>query len=188
MSGPPPGEGLPWRALWNLVRWSNPPAWRCLCPLQAESLKLQELSHAWESPVDIVKMQVLVHSVGGAWDSAFLTSSWVRLMLLVHSSLIFFLMNIYHLFIWLCQISVAACRIFTAAPELSSLWYVGSVVAVYELSCPAACGILVPQPGIEPVSSALPVGFLTLGPPGKSPQLTFWFSRIYKAGGKDSLE
>ena len=85
----------------------------------------------------------------------------------------FFLMNIYHLFIWLCQISVAACRIFTAAPELSSLWYVGSVVAVYELSCPAACGILVPQPGIEPVSSALPVGFLTLGPPGKSPQLTF---------------
>ena len=26
------------------------------------------------------------------------------------------------------------------------------VVAAYELSCPKACGILVPQPGIEPMS------------------------------------
>ena len=36
------------------------------------------------------------------------------------------------------------------------------------LSCPAACGILVPRPGIEPVSPALEGGFLTTGPPGKS--------------------
>ena len=35
------------------------------------------------------------------------------------------------------------------------------------LSCPAACGILVPQPGVEPVSPALRDGFLTTGPPGK---------------------
>ena len=40
------------------------------------------------------------------------------------------------------------------APELRD-----SVVAV--LSCPAACGILVPQPGIE---SALPGEFFTTGP------------------------
>ena len=32
-----------------------------------------------------------------------------------------------------------------------------------------ACGILVPQPGINPVSPALQAGFLTTGPPGKAP-------------------
>ena len=37
------------------------------------------------------------------------------------------------------------------------------------LSCPVACGILVPQPSIEPVSSALEsVLFLTTGLPGES--------------------
>ena len=35
-------------------------------------------------------------------------------------------------------------------------------------SCPVACGILVPQPGIEPASPALEGRFLTTGPPGKS--------------------
>ena len=34
--------------------------------------------------------------------------------------------------------------------------------------CSAACGILVPEPGIEPMSPALASGFLTTGPPGKS--------------------
>ena len=41
----------------------------------------------------------------------------------------------------------------------------GSVVAACGLSCPAAYGILVPQPGIEPASSALEGRFLTTGPP-----------------------
>jgi len=36
------------------------------------------------------------------------------------------------------------------------------------LSCPAACGILVPYPGVKPASPALEVRFLTTGPPGKS--------------------
>ena len=45
-----------------------------------------------------------------------------------------------------------------------------SVVAAHRLDCPLACGILVPQPGIKPVSPALEGGFLTTGPPGKSPQ------------------
>ena len=35
-------------------------------------------------------------------------------------------------------------------------------------SCLVICGILVPQPGIDPVSTALQGGFLTTGPPGKS--------------------
>ena len=39
-----------------------------------------------------------------------------------------------------------------------------SVVAVQ----PVACGILIPQPGVEPASHALEGGFLTAGPPGKS--------------------
>ena len=37
------------------------------------------------------------------------------------------------------------------------------------LSCPMACGIYVPQPGIEPMSPALKGGFLTTGAPGNSP-------------------
>ena len=37
------------------------------------------------------------------------------------------------------------------------------------LSCLTACGILVPQPGIQPACPALEGGFLTTGPPGKSP-------------------
>ena len=46
-----------------------------------------------------------------------------------------------------------------------------SVVVVCRLSCPVACGILVPGPEIEPVSHALAAGFLTSGPPGKFLQL-----------------
>ena len=47
------------------------------------------------------------------------------------------------------------------------LWGTGSVVVEHRLSCPEACGILVPRPGIEPVSPALAGKFLTTGPPGK---------------------
>ena len=38
----------------------------------------------------------------------------------------------------------------------------------HRLSSSLACGILVPQPGIEPVFPALQGGILTTGPPGKS--------------------
>ena len=48
------------------------------------------------------------------------------------------------------------------------LWQVDSVVVTHGLSCPTACGMLVPQSGIEPVSSALESGFLTSGAPEKS--------------------
>ena len=36
------------------------------------------------------------------------------------------------------------------------------------LSCSVVCGILVPRPGIEPMSPVLADGFLSTGPPGKS--------------------
>ena len=51
---------------------------------------------------------------------------------------------------------------------LQQLRHWGSVVLVQGLSCPAACGILVPRSGMEPVSLALAGGFLTIGSPGKS--------------------
>ena len=66
---------------------------------------------------------------------------------------LFFVFNIY-LFIWLHRVFVAAVGF--------------SLVVVCRLSCSAACGILVPRPGLEPVSPALESGFLTTGPPGKS--------------------
>ena len=40
----------------------------------------------------------------------------------------------------------------------------GSVVVARGLGCPAACGILVPRPGIESASPALQGGFLTTRP------------------------
>ena len=49
-----------------------------------------------------------------------------------------------------------------------SLRHTSSVAVARELSCPAACGILVPRPGIQPASPALGGGFFTAGPPGKS--------------------
>ena len=56
------------------------------------------------------------------------------------------------------------------APE-----HVGSVAAVCGLSCPVACGILVPQPGIEPGSPALQGRFLTTGPLLKSLVLYYFY-------------
>ena len=46
--------------------------------------------------------------------------------------------------------------------------------AVCTFSCAAACGILVPRPGIEPLSPALQDGFLTTGPLGKVPPSCYW--------------
>ena len=46
-----------------------------------------------------------------------------------------------------------------------------SVIVALRLSCSEACGILVPKPGIKPLSAALAGRFLTTGPPGK-PGLT----------------
>ena len=55
---------------------------------------------------------------------------------------------------------------------------VGSKVVVCGLSCSAACGILVPQSGIEPVFPALQGGFLTTGPPGKPQTGVLYWMRL----------
>ena len=53
-----------------------------------------------------------------------------------------------------------------------------SLVVAHGLSCPTACGILVPWPGITPVSMCpvLEGRFLTTGPPGKSQSPYFTLS------------
>ena len=48
--------------------------------------------------------------------------------------------------------------------------HTGSVVLAGGLSCPLACGILVPRTEIEPMSPAWVGRFLTTGLPGKSPK------------------
>ena len=82
---------------------------------------------------------------------------------------------------WLRQVLVASLGIF---------------VAVRRLSCPVACGILVPQQGVQPMSPALEGRFLTTGPPtlgslhweqravatgppGKSPALPLYRSVVW---------
>ena len=50
---------------------------------------------------------------------------------------------------------------------LLSLQRVGCPVVARRLSCPVACGTLVPRPGMEPMFLALEGRFLTTGPPGK---------------------
>ena len=59
-----------------------------------------------------------------------------------------------------------------------------SVIVAHRLSScglrvllPCACGILGPQPGIEPASPALEGGFLITGPQGKSPSVILMCSQ-----------
>ena len=65
--------------------------------------------------------------------------------------------------------------VYIASTGLMYLFFL-TALALYcgsGLSFPTACGILVPQPGTEPSSPALEGGFLTTGPPGKSPYLSY---------------
>ena len=48
-------------------------------------------------------------------------------------------------------------------------WLCWVLVLAHGLSCPGACGILVPWPEIQPGSSAWQDRFLATGPPGKPP-------------------
>ena len=74
-------------------------------------------------------------------------------------------MSIFKIFIWLHWVLVAMCGLLIAADGLLSSC--GSVVTVCGLHCPLAYEILVPQPGIKPLSPALEGRFSTIGPPGK---------------------
>ena len=52
-----------------------------------------------------------------------------------------------------------------------------AVVLVLGLSCSVACGILVAQPGIKPVSPALQGRFLTSRPPAGVPEPLIFFKK-----------
>ena len=67
----------------------------------------------------------------------------------------------------------------------------GSVVMAHRLSCPMACGILVPQSEFEPESPALEERFLTTGPPRKScfkkTKIIFFFFEEQLCKGKSGF-
>ena len=58
--------------------------------------------------------------------------------------------------------------------DLSLQFTTFSLVKLYGLSCSAACGISVHQPGVEPIFPAFEDGFLTTEPPGKSLGIQFY--------------
>ena len=53
------------------------------------------------------------------------------------------------------------------------VWPMDSLAVVHGLSCSVACGILAPQPGVEPMSSELQSRFPSTGPPGKTQLCAF---------------
>ena len=94
-----------------------------------------------------------------------------------------------YLFIWLHCVLVASCKIFCCRAR--------TLVAALSLSCLTACGILVPQLGITPLSPALRGRFLTTGLPEKSPgqllligmmQFIPWRSKELLAGALECQE
>ena len=73
------------------------------------------------------------------------------------------------IFVYLAASSVSGgCRIFCCGTRASLYLCADSVGAIHGLNCPVSCGVLVPQPGIQP---AFPV--LEGAPPGKSLLLVF---------------
>ena len=80
--------------------------------------------------------------------------------------LFFFFLIIFKVFIYLFKFWLH--EVFVAAHGLCVVAHGLSFAVPHGLSCSSACGILVPQPGIEFTCSALDGKFLTTGPPGKS--------------------
>ena len=81
----------------------------------------------------------------------------------------FFFFNIYFLFYLAVSGLSCGTQDFHCFKWDLLLHHTDSQLAVCKLStCFVTCEILVPYPGIEPVSPALQGGFITTGPPGKS--------------------
>ena len=94
-----------------------------------------------------------------------------------------FLKKCLHWVVWLCRVLIVARGIFcfsTWTPVVAhGCRECGSLYAALVLSCFTACGILVPQPGIQPISPALPSRFLTTGPPEKSQHIWLLKGGLY---------
>ena len=74
-------------------------------------------------------------------------------------------------------VETAFCGVLAAAREIvpvtGGIFHCGAraqQLLVGGLGCPAACGILVPRPGMESATPVLGGRLLTTGPPGKSPE------------------
>ena len=80
--------------------------------------------------------------------------------------LFFFFLIIFKVFIYLFKFWPH--EVFVATHGLCIVARGLSFAVAHRLSCSLACGILVPQRGIEFTCSALEGKFLTTGPPGKS--------------------
>ena len=78
----------------------------------------------------------------------------------------FFFLSLY--IYWLSWVFAAVCRLLQLQRTASLAMCVGSAVVAHRFSCPVACGIFIPQPGIESTSLVLEDKFLTTGPPRKS--------------------
>ena len=74
-------------------------------------------------------------------------------------------------FFWKLLFILAVLGLYCAVQAFSSSR--APVLATFGLSCSVACRILAPWPGMERAFHALEGRFLTTGPPGKSPVLTF---------------
>ena len=97
-------------------------------------------------------------------------------------NLFIYFKNMYYLFlfIWLHQVLTVAHGTFrrdmhTSPVVASGLWSIctGTIITARRFSCSSVCGILVPQPGIEPTFLAVQGRFLTTGPPGSLPEWIF---------------
>ena len=66
--------------------------------------------------------------------------------------------------LWLWHVGFSRCGAWALESD-------GSVAVACGLRCPVICGVLVPRPGVKPMSPALGGRFLITGLPGKSPLL-----------------
>ena len=98
------------------------------------------------------------------------TRSWTHVTWVGRRILLF----VYYLFVY------QAALVLVATLELSS--------CAHELGCSMARGVLVPLPGMEPMSFALQGKFLTAGPPGKPLEGGFLSTVPPGKPGQPSLE
>ena len=97
--------------------------------------------------------------------------------ILIHYS--FILIFIYFILLFLFSLFFLSVSGLSCSTRALLLRGASSVVVVHRHSCPLACGILVPRPGIEPVSPALEGRYFTTGPPGNSPHTLLLRVKIY---------
>ena len=81
-------------------------------------------------------------------------------------------------------LSICLCWVLVAACMQDLCCHVGCFLGTHglsgcgEISCSMACGLLVPQPRVEPASPTLQGGFLTTGSPGSPSPIPFT-NRLY---------